>query len=93
MQAIQTKIIPATNTKPTRIKAWAQRGSLTVSVDRFDGLWTDESTHAGMARLLCEQFCADDAREYGSKPESNPWNRPFVSGCIPSGDWVHVFTP
>lgn len=31
MQAIQTKYLSATNTKPSRIKAWCQAGSLTIS--------------------------------------------------------------
>ena len=31
MQAIQTKFIGATNTKPSRIKAWCEVGSITIS--------------------------------------------------------------
>jgi len=31
MQAIQTKYIAASNTKPSRIKAWCDAGSLTIS--------------------------------------------------------------
>lgn len=31
MQAIQTKYLPATNTKPSRIKAWCEAGSIIVS--------------------------------------------------------------
>ena len=30
MQAIQTKYLPATNTKPSRIKAWCEAGSVTI---------------------------------------------------------------
>ena len=31
MQAIQTKYLPATNTKPSRIKAWCDAGSVTIA--------------------------------------------------------------
>lgn len=31
MQAIQTKYLSATNTKPSRIKAWCNAGSVTIS--------------------------------------------------------------
>lgn len=31
MQAIQTKYLSPTNTKPSRIKAWCEAGSVTIS--------------------------------------------------------------
>ncbi len=31
MQAIQTKYLPATNTKPSRIKAWCNAGQNTIN--------------------------------------------------------------
>lgn len=33
MQAIKTKYLPATNTKPSRIKAECEAGSITISYD------------------------------------------------------------
>ena len=33
MQAIFTKILPATNTKPTRVKAYCPQGSATLSYE------------------------------------------------------------
>ena len=36
MQAIQTKYLPCTDTKPTRIKAWCQAGSHTWPRDSLN---------------------------------------------------------
>ena len=89
MQAITTKIIPATNTKPTRIKAECARGSVTISTDSID-YNGQESMHHIAARHLTDIFCNQDAP---STPiDKNPWNAPFVTGQIKSGDYVHVFT-
>ena len=49
MQAITTRILPATNTKPTRIKAFSASGiSVTVSADH--------SSHQGAVRALCQKL-------------------------------------
>lgn len=89
MQAIVTKYLPATNTKPSRIKAQCERGSITISFDCNLGV---EDTHTAAAKALVGKFVAEDAKKYGSHPKENPWNRPFVSGCLPSGNYAHVFT-
>lgn len=87
MQAITTKVLPCTNTKPTRIKAECERGSLTVCVD-----CTSEATHRAVVRVLCERFAYEDEKQYGSHIESNPWIRPFVTGQSKDGNYQHVFT-
>lgn len=53
MQSILTKYLPATNTKPSRIKAWASGGakSITRSYDH-DG--TTDDAHLKVARELAE---------------------------------------
>jgi len=93
MQAILTKIIPCSNTKPTRIKAICARGSITLSADSLcgDKGWGSEETHIASADKLIAKFCAEDEKNYGSNPETNPWNRPRSCGQLPNGDYAHVF--
>lgn len=90
MQAIITKYLSATNTKPSRVKATCERGSITVAFDHTGGV---EHAHCYAANALCEKFVGEDAIGYGTPPTKNPWAGPRLSGCIPSGDYVHVFTP
>jgi hypothetical protein len=90
MQAIETKYIPATNSKGTRLKAFCCRGSITVTVESLSGSLTEDERHAYVARLLAHKFAVQDLKEYGSPIESNPWMRPFVSGGLKSGQTVHV---
>jgi hypothetical protein len=89
MQAILTRVIPATNTKPTRIKATCARGSITVTRDDV----SQEAAHCWAANALCERFVAEDVKTYGSDARTNPWAGKRVSGCLPSGDYAHVFLP
>lgn len=89
MQAIVTKYLPATNTKPSRIKAQCERGSITISFDCELGV---DDTHKCAAKALVGKFVTEDAKQYGTKPAANPWNKPFVTGCLPSGNYAHVFT-
>lgn len=89
MQAILTKYIPATNTKPSRIKATAERGSLTRSW-QYDGRAEDE--HRAAAAALCQMFADEDAKALGEGSRAyNTWARPFVTGCLPDGSYAHVF--
>lgn len=48
-KTIQTKYLPTTNKKPSRVKAWCEAGSLILSWDH--GLST-EQMHARVARQL-----------------------------------------
>lgn len=59
MKAILTKIIPCTNTKPTRVKAYTEGGnSIIVSWSECEayGERTHEQTHLFAARKLCEKM-------------------------------------
>ena len=90
MQAIETKIIPATNYRPTRIKAECERGSLIVCRDSLpDGTLSGEGAHISAARLLCERFAGEDILS-GTRGK-NPWLRRFHTGALKNGNYVHVF--
>jgi hypothetical protein len=88
MQAIITKYIPATNYKPSRLRAKCERGSLMVSYDH--GLDIDEN-HVAACAALCAKFDAEDVKKYGS--QAAHWSRAKASGVIPNGCHVHVFMP
>lgn len=53
MQAIQTKFLPCTNTKPSRIKAWCDAGSLTLS---YAHEFEESDAHAYVAKKLSEKL-------------------------------------
>lgn len=75
MQAIQTKYLPATNTRGSRIKATCERGSITI--DYPHDLSGDE-VHREAVRQLIAKFVKEDAKEYGT--HDNSWNQPFLTG-------------
>lgn len=86
-QAIQTRVIPATNTKPTRIKATCERGSLTLSWDSLDGNRVEEKHHE-VAKKLAQKFVTEDEKEWGKGHSS--WDYPLVTGAL-KDSYVHVF--
>lgn len=89
MQAIITKVIPATNTRPTRIKATCGRGSLTVA---FPHELSGEACHVYVVERMCELFDEQDRKKRGSKScHKGSWSRPKASGQIPSGEYVFCF--
>ena len=90
MQAIITKFIGATNTKGSRIKATCDRGSVTVG---YPHELNSEQAHRKAVECLIAKFNAEDTKQYGpaSVRPGRCWNRPFVTGSIPSGEYVHVF--
>ncbi len=88
-QAITSKYIPPTNTRGARYRAECARGSITVSEDY--GLNSDENHIAATLKLIA-RFVAEDKKQYGTPADKNPWSKPFVSGQIKSGEYVHVFT-
>lgn len=92
MQAIETKLIPATNTKPTRIRARCERGSIIVSADSLSGdqMNGSESTHVKAADALVRKFADEDLKEYGTPIEKNPWMFRRVVGGTREG-YAHVF--
>lgn len=87
MQAIVTKYLGPTNFRGGRIKASCERGSITVSYP--DHLRMGDEAHAYAADCLVAKFVKEDAERYGT--HVNPWTRKRVVGCIPSGEYVHVF--
>lgn len=84
MQAIVTKYIPATNTKPSRIKAECRRGKLIVSYN-YD--LDDVDNHREAAKALQAKFNAEDMANYGS---TIFWDCPTVAGELPDGSYCHV---
>ena len=85
MQAILTKIIPATNTRGTRIKATCAAGSLTVDYHSVDegGIFSEQDRHAAVARMLVKKI-------WGDRPQEQ--NHDVITGCLPSGDYCHVLS-
>ena len=89
MQSIQTKYLPATDSKGSRIKAKCARGSITIPLDY--GLSGDE-THRAAVYALVLRFTNEDFYSQGIPRETNFWNREFVSGSLPDGSMAHIFT-
>ncbi len=80
MKAIQTKYLPVTNFKPSRIKAWINGGeSVTVTYAHYE---TDYDAHRAAARKLHEKL--EWERVTGSF--DNNW----ASGSLPNGNFCHV---
>jgi hypothetical protein len=78
MQAIQTKILPCTSTKPTRIKAWSWAGELTMSIHSIPRDYTDEM----------HRYCAEQLQ---IKLNWNNQNYGVLeSGTLPNGDYCHI---
>ena len=89
MQAIITKYLSATNCKGARIKATCERGSVTIS---YPYELSGDACHIEAANALVARFIADDdkAGRY-SKKSRNPWASTRVCGCLPSGEYAHVY--
>lgn len=94
MQAIITSYHDATNTRPRKMSAKCTRGSIRII---YANALDIEENHIAAAKALVALFVKEDAenevKRYATPPDQNPWNRPFLSGCLPSGDFAHVFTP
>jgi hypothetical protein len=86
MQAIQTRYIGPSNTKDARVKAWCERGSVTVS---YPHELSGAAVHRAAVDALIAKFVTDDAARYGC--EKNPWQSDYVTGALPGGDYCHVF--
>ncbi len=88
MQAIETKCLPATNARGSRIKAECRRGSITISYPyKFDA----ENAHIYAVNQLVNKFEAEDVEKYGTQKDISPWLLPFVTGQLQNGHYVHVF--
>jgi hypothetical protein len=66
-QAIVTRYIPATNTKPSRVKATADAGSVMLS---WNCALNIENNHAFVAKALAEKFGWRGAWYQGGMPGS-----------------------
>lgn len=75
MQAIVTKFIGPTNTRPSRIKALAEAGSLTVAWDY--GLSTDRN-HAAAAKALRDKLGWTGRLIGGGMPQASSHHMAFV---------------
>lgn len=87
MKAIITKIIPATNTKPVRVKIQAEGvPHITVSRDALENELLnrgervhEETIHQAAAKVLCGRY---------------RWDGELASGGTPTcGTWCHCFIP
>lgn len=74
MKAIQTKYLPATNSRGSRIKAWAD-GHNNVTIPYPHEL-SGAEVHRAAAKALCDKL---------------GWDREFITGGLPNGDYCHVF--
>jgi hypothetical protein len=83
--AIQTRIIPATSTKPTRIKAYSERGAITES---YDHALTRDQRHHAAAKALAEKFSWKGIWVYGGAPDGKGNVYVRVEPENPS-DWKH----
>jgi hypothetical protein len=90
MQAIQTRFMPCTNTRGSRIKASCERGSITIP---YPHELSGNDIHRAAVDALVARFCAEDAEKYGTKVEDNPWRSEYVTGFLADGSGVHVFLP
>lgn len=88
MQAIQTKYLPATNTRGSRIKAFCERGSITVP---YPHELSGDAVHRYAVTQLVWKFMAEDSKKYGVPSSQNPWGREFVTGFLTDGTAAHVF--
>ena len=77
MQAIQTKFLPCTNTKGSRIKAFCAAGSLTIS---YPHELSGQACHRKAAEALAVKLGWGDAIY-----------RELLGGCLPNGDYAFVF--
>ena len=71
MQAIFTKILPATNTKPTRVKAYCPQGSATLN--RNDALNHDGAHRAALIALLHKLNWPVNGWVTGESKEGQVW--------------------
>lgn len=81
MQAILTRYLPVTDSRGSRIKALCTRGSVTIP---YPYELSGDEVHREAVRALLAKF--------NKETPQAPWPVDFVTGCLPSGDYAHVFT-
>lgn len=70
MQAIETKYLGPTNTKGSRIKAFCEAGSITISRS-FNA--SDWDGHRLAVVALCKKLDAEHAKRYDCEPGKSGW--------------------
>lgn len=78
MQAIQTRFIPATNTKPNRIKAFCAAGMVTMCSDNLSYASHDERSHLTVAKALADKL---------------GWNTPLLGGSLLDNNYCFIVFP
>lgn len=87
MQAIQTKYLPCTNVRGSRIKASCERGNLAIP---YPHELSGDEVHREAVRQLLWRFIDEDKKQFATPPASNPWGREFVTGSLPDGTLAHI---
>lgn len=88
MQAIITKYIGPTNSRGARIKAECERGKIFFP---YPYELSGDECHRAAVDALTAKFAKEDAAA-GAPMHRNYWLGEYVTGQIPSGAYVHVFT-
>lgn len=102
MQAITTKYIPATNNRPSRIKAKLESKSITVSCGKLETAMNvssyshDEEIHRAAAIMLMKEMANDCIKKFNPTDEIQtrqccfPWLNNIRTGQIYNGWYVHL---
>lgn len=77
-QAITTKYLPVTNRKPSRVKATAEAGTITLE---WDHAYNTDGNHIRAAKALAEKFKWKGLYFGGALPRSNNASYAFVMAC------------
>ncbi len=68
MKAIQIKFLPATNTKPSRLKAWTEAGSI---IQDISGRFELEMEAKFLADRYARQYCWPDISDFATLPNGD----------------------
>ena len=87
MKAIKTSILPATDHRPTRIKAWANGVKPLIMsktrLERGEDI-SDKAVHREAATRLANRC---------NLTATGGWEGPLIGGSLGDGEWVWVFLP
>lgn len=81
MQAILTRYLGPTNCRGARIKAECYSDSVTIP---YPHELSGEEVHRAAALALIAKI--------NKRCPQSPWPTEFVTGCLPSQEYCHVFT-
>lgn len=87
-QAIRTRYHPPTNYKGSRYSATCAAGRIVVaSAHELD----NEGNHIAARKALQEKIAERNRTTYGTDPSKDRWLGSMVAGCLPNGDYCHIF--